>query len=306
MQSLWAEARLEGGNAIVDRPHVGICTRVPLIMRLQDDPSRTTPLLHLEYQERVIKTSEEDITLAIEIATSEIAGSGKGISDTPLTLVRLMHIQAQSIARSFPNIVKKVNEKLTTSISELDGMPQNLVSVADAMRAFMQVISRAKDTLKKLLVRGEYEDYSDDNQMHGTARLAEMLNEYAKDLPADIPSKGGFLMEEIGILEEARGIGCSQMVTKRIAPLSAESGKVRTGQELGRPAWKKPWSSSCGAAGGSSRIRQLERIDAGVRRAWRTGTSIRHNRRETPPAITTTSGDYPCHHQPSAIISTTP
>ncbi|KAK8971284.1 Dynamin-related protein 4C [Platanthera guangdongensis] len=368
----------------------GICTRVPLIMRLQDDPSRSTPLLHLEYHERVIKTTEEDITLAIEIATSEIAGSGKGISDTPLTLVvrkkgvpdltmvdlpgitrvpvhgqpeniyeqisgiimryiqpaesiilnvlsasvdfptcesirmsqqvdrtgertlavvtkadkwpegllekvtaddvniglgyvcvrnrigaesyeearaseadlfnshhllsridksivgipvlaqRLMHIQAQSIARSFPNIVKKVNEKLTASISELDGMPQNLVSVADAMRAFMQIISKAKDRLKKLLIIGEYEDYSDDNQMHGTARLAEMLNEYAKDLPADIPSKGGFLMEEIGILEEARGIGLPNFLP-RTAFLTLLQLKVKEVSSLPQDFVSKVW-----------------------------------------------------------------
>ncbi|KAK8921174.1 Dynamin-related protein 4C [Platanthera zijinensis] len=217
-----------------------------------DDPSLSSPQLHLEYRDKRIETSEKDITLAIEIATSEIAGSGKGISDTPLTLVvrcvrnrigaesyeearaseaelfsshhllsridksivgipvlaeRLMRIQAQSIAKCLPNIVKKINEKLNVNVSELDGMPQNLVSVADAMRAFMQIISRAKETLKKLLIRGEYEDYPDENQMHGAARLVEMLNAYAKDLPADIPSKGSFLVEEIAILEEARGIG---------------------------------------------------------------------------------------------------
>ncbi|KAK8921578.1 Dynamin-related protein 4C [Platanthera zijinensis] len=93
-------------------------------------------------------------------------------------------------------------------------MPQNLVSIADAMRAFMQIICRAKETLKKLLLRGEYEDYPDENKMHGTARLAEMLNAYAKDLLADIPSKGCFLMEEIAILEEARDISLPNFLPK--------------------------------------------------------------------------------------------
>ncbi|KAK8971283.1 Dynamin-related protein 4C [Platanthera guangdongensis] len=252
----------------------GICTRVPLIMRLQDDPSLTSPRLHLEYRDKKIQSSETDITKAIELATSEIAGSGKGISDTPLTLVsyeearaseaelfsshhllsridksivgipvlaeRLMRIQAQSIAKCLPNIVKKINEKLNVNVSELDGMPQNLASVADAMRAFMQIISRAKETLKKLFIRGEYEDYPDENQMHGAARLVEMLNAYAKDLPADIPSKGSFLLEEIAILEEARGIGLPNFLP-RTAFLTLLQMKVKEVSSMPHDFVLKVW-----------------------------------------------------------------
>uniref|UniRef100_A0ACD5XJ06 Uncharacterized protein n=1 Tax=Avena sativa TaxID=4498 RepID=A0ACD5XJ06_AVESA len=66
----------------------GICTRVPLIMRLQDDPSADAPVLQLEYSNgRVVPTTEAKVADAINAATAEIAGSGKGISDAPITLV---------------------------------------------------------------------------------------------------------------------------------------------------------------------------------------------------------------------------
>jgi GTP-binding protein EngB required for normal cell division len=65
----------------------GICTRVPLIMRLQGDPDATQPVLHLEYQNKTMPTTERDITAAINMATAEIAGAGKGISGVPITLV---------------------------------------------------------------------------------------------------------------------------------------------------------------------------------------------------------------------------
>nr|XP_051229624.1 putative dynamin-related protein 4A [Lolium perenne] len=68
----------------------GICTRVPLVMRLKDDLSAegSQPVLQLEYGSgRVVTTSEAKVADAIDEATAEIAGSGKGISDAPITLV---------------------------------------------------------------------------------------------------------------------------------------------------------------------------------------------------------------------------
>ncbi|PKA63028.1 Dynamin-related protein 4C [Apostasia shenzhenica] len=323
-----------------------------------NDPSIPTPVLHLEYKERRVHTSEADVTAAIEAATTEIAGSQKGISDEPITLVvqkkgvpdltmvdlpgitrvpvsgqpeniyeqiaaiimkyirpqesiilnvlsasvdfptcesirmsqqvdrngertiavvtkvdkspdgllekvtsndvgiglgyvcvrnrigsetydearaaeaklfnshpllsvinksivgvpvlaeKLMQIQAQSIAKCLPDIVKKINEKLNRHMSELDNMPRNLSSVADAMRAFMGIISKAMESLSKLLVRGEFDEFPEDKKMHGTARISEMLNAYSGELPSDFPTENeSFLMEEIEVLRETRGIG---------------------------------------------------------------------------------------------------
>ncbi|XP_028556961.1 uncharacterized protein LOC114581300 [Dendrobium catenatum] len=48
----------------------------------------------------------------------------------------------------------------------------------------------------KLLIRGEFDDFSDDKQMHCTVCLAEMLNAYAAALPNNIPTKeAAFLLE---------------------------------------------------------------------------------------------------------------
>jgi GTP-binding protein EngB required for normal cell division len=64
----------------------GICTRVPLVMRLQDGDE---PELRIEYGSgsSVTIASEAEVAAAIDAATAAIAGSGKGISDAPITLV---------------------------------------------------------------------------------------------------------------------------------------------------------------------------------------------------------------------------
>ncbi|KAG4109761.1 hypothetical protein ERO13_D13G006266v2 [Gossypium hirsutum] len=64
----------------------GICTRVPLIIKLQNH-ARPRPELYLEYNGKMVPVEEPQIATAINIATDEIAGPGKSISDIPLTLV---------------------------------------------------------------------------------------------------------------------------------------------------------------------------------------------------------------------------
>ncbi|CAK9136887.1 unnamed protein product [Ilex paraguariensis] len=336
----------------------GICTRVPLIMRLQHH-SNPLPELHLQFHGRTVQTDENHICDAINKATDEIAGSGKGISHTPLTLVvkkngvpdltmvdlpgltrvpvhgqpediyeqisamiteyikpeesiilnvlsatvdfttcesirmsqrvdktglrtlavvtkadkapegllekvmaddvniglgyvsvrnrigdesydearneearlfqthpllskidksmvgipvlaqKLVQIQAAIIAKCLPDIVRKINDKLNENMSELNKMPPKFSSVAEAMKAFMWIIGSSKESLRKILLRGEFEEYPDDKHMHGTARLAEMLSQYAEELRKSAESNysENFLMEEIKVLEETKGIG---------------------------------------------------------------------------------------------------
>ncbi|KMT13706.1 hypothetical protein BVRB_4g080880 [Beta vulgaris subsp. vulgaris] len=89
-------------------------------------------------------------------------------------------------------------------------MPKNLSSVAEAMTAFMQVMGSVKESLRKILIRGEYDEYPEDVTMHCTARLAEMLDELSvltKSAGNNEDIKlGNFLMEEIRVLQEAKGI----------------------------------------------------------------------------------------------------
>ncbi|KAJ1297870.1 hypothetical protein BS78_01G411000 [Paspalum vaginatum] len=346
--------------AVISLPRgQGICTRVPLVMRLQDDPSADSPKLQLDYSNgRVAATTEAKVADAINAATAEIAGSGKGISDAPITLVvrkrgvpdltlvdlpgitrvpvqgqpediydqvakiikqyiapkesiilnvlsatvdfptcesirmsqqvdrtgertlavvtkvdkapegllekvtmddvhiglgyvcvrnrigdetyeqarveeerlfkyhpllskidktmvgipvlaqRLMQIQAAIISKCLPDIVKQINDRLSRTRAELDQMPQDLNNVADAVRVFFHIVKQVCRSLEKVLMRGDFDEYPEEREFHGTARITEMLSGYAKKLPAECPrnSNEQFLMEEVRILEETKGI----------------------------------------------------------------------------------------------------
>ncbi|VFQ77325.1 unnamed protein product [Cuscuta campestris] len=66
----------------------GMSTRVPLVMRLKNQPDpETPPEIYLEFNGKIVPTDEAGIEDAIISATDEVAGCGKGISRTPLTLL---------------------------------------------------------------------------------------------------------------------------------------------------------------------------------------------------------------------------
>ncbi|KAJ0557884.1 putative dynamin GTPase [Helianthus annuus] len=354
----------------------GICTRVPLIMRLQhhQDPH---PQLHLEYHDKTVVTDENRIEEDIISATDEIAGMGKGISHTPLTLVvkkkgvpdltmvdlpgitrvpvhgqpediyeqiaaiineyitpeesiilnvlsasvdfstcesirmsqrvdvtgqrtlavvtkadknpegllekvttddvhiglgyicvrnrvgkesyeearvkeaklfqshpllrlvdksmvgipvladKLVEIQSMIISKCLPDIVKKINDKLTGYVGELNKLPRKMTSVAEAMTVFMRINGLVKESLRKIFIRGEFEEYPDVKSMHCTARLSEMLNDYSVklQLTAEGEQKGLFLVEEIRVLEEAKAIALPNFLP-RTAFLTVLNKKV--------------------------------------------------------------------------------
>ncbi|KAL3749797.1 hypothetical protein ACJRO7_010855 [Eucalyptus globulus] len=320
----------------------GLCTRVPLIMRLQDNPHADRPELYLEFNGKVVHMDEDNISVAINDATNEIAGHGKAISNSPLTLVvkkdgvpdltmvdlpgitrvpvhgqpeniyeqisemimeyirpeesiilnvlsatvdfstcesirmsqmvdktgkrtlavvtkadkapegllekvtaddvniglgyvcvrnrigdetyeearleeaklfdthpllckidksivgvpvlaqKLTQIQAAMMAKCLPEIVKKINDKLNANVAKLKKLPKNLSSVAEAMTAFMQILGSAKESLRKILLRGEFDEYPEEKNMHCTAGLND--------------PRTNFLLEELEVLEEAKGI----------------------------------------------------------------------------------------------------
>ncbi|KAL6125346.1 hypothetical protein ACLB2K_073405 [Fragaria x ananassa] len=107
----------------------------------------------------------------------------KAIVGISVLAQKLVQIQATSIARNLQEIVKKINDKLNACLSELNNMPKSLSTVAEAMTSFMQIIGVSKESLKKILVRGEFEEYKDQKRMHCTARLGK-VNEI-KDLPIE-------------------------------------------------------------------------------------------------------------------------
>ncbi|XP_057419518.1 dynamin-related protein 4C-like [Lotus japonicus] len=345
----------------------GICTRVPLIMRLQNHPL-PKPELILEFNGKTISTDEAHVSEAINLATEELAGSGKGISNNPLTLLvkkngvpdlamvdlpgitrvpvhgqpeniydqikdiimeyitpdesiilnvlsatvdfttcesirmsqsvdktglrtlavvtkadkspegllekvtaddvniglgyvcvrnrigeesyeearieelklfenhpllskidksivgipvlaqKLVQVQATIISKTLPEIVKKINEKLASNLSELEKLPPNLSSIADAMTTFMHIVGLSKDSLRKILLMGDFGEFSEEKEMHCTARLVEMLDKYAKNLnkcSESEPTKD-FLVEEIRMLEEAKMIGLPNFMPRTV------------------------------------------------------------------------------------------
>ncbi|KAM3305621.1 dynamin-related protein 4C-like [Capsicum chacoense] len=345
----------------------GICTRVPLVMRLQNDPNITAPNLHLEYNMKSLPVDEVGIADAIILATDEIAGHGKGISNNPLTLVvkkngvpdltmvdlpgitrvavqgqpediyeqiydiimkyivpeesiilnvlsatvdfptcesirmsqkvdktgertlavvtkadkapegllekvtadevniglgyvcvrnrignesydearsdearlfsthpllskidksmvgipvlaqKLVRIQAGIISKCLPEIVRKINDKLAANLAELNRLPQHLTSVAEALTAFMRILSSSKDSLKKILLSGEFDEYPEEKDMHSAARLVEMLDQYSNELHSkNFENTEEFLMEEIMVLQETKGIGLPNFLPRAV------------------------------------------------------------------------------------------
>ncbi|KAL3574327.1 hypothetical protein D5086_024940 [Populus alba] len=59
---------------------------------------------------------------------------------------------ANIIAKCLPDIVRKINEKLKASVSELNKIPRRLLSVAEVMAAFMGIIGSSKESLRKILL----------------------------------------------------------------------------------------------------------------------------------------------------------
>ncbi|KAL3598195.1 hypothetical protein D5086_006113 [Populus alba] len=55
------------------------------------------------------------------------------------------------VARCLPEIVRKINEKLNASISELNRMPKTLSSVGEALTTFMGIVGSAKESLNKII-----------------------------------------------------------------------------------------------------------------------------------------------------------
>ncbi|KAI6684396.1 hypothetical protein NL676_030309 [Syzygium grande] len=119
----------------------GICTRVPLIMQLQHRRPADSPELHLKFNGKIVNVDDEDhVSDAIVSATDEIAGSGKGISNAPLTLVvkkdgvpDLTMVDLPGITRvpvlgQPKNIYKQISEMIMEYIRPEESIILNVVS----------------------------------------------------------------------------------------------------------------------------------------------------------------------------------
>ncbi|CAA0812173.1 Dynamin-related protein 4C [Striga hermonthica] len=138
---------------------------------------------------------------------SRISPSMVGI---PVLAQRLVQIQASLILKCLPDIASKVSDKLSSNMDELSQLPRTMTSVAEAMTAFVQILGNSRESLKKILLRGEIDEYPEEKDMHCTARLAEMLSRYSDDMQgkgSQYESTDKFLLDEISVLEETKAIG---------------------------------------------------------------------------------------------------
>ncbi|PWA69524.1 dynamin central domain-containing protein [Artemisia annua] len=124
----------------------------------------------------------------------------------PVLAHKLVQIQSVIISKCLPEIVKKINERLNVLILELNKLPQSLTSIPDAMTAFIRIGGSLKETLHMILIRGEFDQESNNKQMYFDARLVEMLDQLSKELHTSFKFSENFLVEEIQVLKEANGI----------------------------------------------------------------------------------------------------
>ncbi|KAF8034731.1 hypothetical protein BT93_C0903 [Corymbia citriodora subsp. variegata] len=148
---------------------------------------------------------EEANLFATHPLLSKIDKSSVGV---PVLAQKLTQIQATITAKYLPDIVMKINNKLDANVAELKTMPKNLSSVEDAIMAFVEIMGSAKESLRRVLLRGEIDEYLDEDDMYFTARLAKMLNQYYDELQNGSENNltTNFLLEEMEVLEEFEGI----------------------------------------------------------------------------------------------------
>ncbi|GJW39702.1 dynamin-related protein 4C-like protein [Tanacetum coccineum] len=119
---------------------------------------------------------------------------------------RINKIQLMIISRCLPDILKKITDKLSSSVMELNDLSPNLKCIPDAVTGFLEIVASFKESLQKILIRGEFDEYLDDKKMHGNARLVEMLDDFSVEFHKSFNFTDRFLVEEIEILEEANSI----------------------------------------------------------------------------------------------------
>ncbi|KAH7545056.1 hypothetical protein FEM48_Zijuj01G0052800 [Ziziphus jujuba var. spinosa] len=161
----------------------------------------------IRMSQSVDKTGERTLAVVTKVDKAPEGLLEKATADDVNIGLGYVYVGADSsfytIARNLPEIVKYINDKLNSNISELNKLPKNMSSAAEANYWFSQ------ESLRKILLRGEFDEYPDDKRMHCTVRLIEMINQFSDQLHNSVENDRirDFLMEEIRILEESKEVG---------------------------------------------------------------------------------------------------
>eukprot|EP01018_Ginkgo_biloba_P035835 Gb_01038 [translate_table: standard] len=81
----------------------------------------------------------------------------------------------------------------------------HLCNPSEANVVFIALMNSIKDSLNKILIQGDFEQFSEEPRLHCTTRLREMFENYYKDLCKTGSVGGAFLAKESKMLEEAKG-----------------------------------------------------------------------------------------------------
>ncbi|XP_057834795.2 dynamin-related protein 4C [Cryptomeria japonica] len=134
----------------------------------------------------------------------------------PLLAEKLMQIQATTINTTLPQICNQIDDMLAKRQSELSSLPQHLCNRQEADVAFVKLLNEIKESLKKIVILGEFQQFPDDPQMHCTARLREMFDKFYKELCQSGAVSTKFLAKETQMLGEAKGVGLPNFLPRSV------------------------------------------------------------------------------------------
>ncbi|GLJ11699.1 hypothetical protein SUGI_0174950 [Cryptomeria japonica] len=131
----------------------------------------------------------------------------KSMVGIPVLAQKLMQIQAMIINTSLPEICSKIDTTLGKRQAELNSLPQHLCNPREADKVFMRLLKEIKESLNKIVILGDFEQFEEDPYMRCTARLKDMFDEFYRELCENDASRGRFLYKETQMLGEAKGVG---------------------------------------------------------------------------------------------------
>ncbi|KAH9320939.1 hypothetical protein KI387_015578 [Taxus chinensis] len=142
----------------------------------------------------------------------------KSMVGIPTLAKKLMQIQATTISATLPQIVNKIESMLGKRQAEMRNLPQHLCNPGEADVAFVKLVHELKESLKKIVILGEFQQFPDDPKMHCTARLREKFDMFYRDLSQRGSFSVGdkFLSKESRMLEEAKGVGLPNFLPRSV------------------------------------------------------------------------------------------
>ncbi|PIM97714.1 Vacuolar sorting protein VPS1, dynamin [Handroanthus impetiginosus] len=165
----------------------------------------------------------------------------KSMVGIPVLAEKLVKIQATIIQRCLPEIVRKINAKLLANEQELNRLPKHPNSVAEAMTTFLRIVGSAKESFRKILVQGEFDEYPDAQEMHCTGRLREMFDKYSQELHSKNVVNRDFLLDKIKVLKETKSIELPNFLPKAVF-LTLLQRKVKGISTIPLDFVEKAWS----------------------------------------------------------------